>query len=278
METKKFFIVRSNFGHEILTLLAAKSYNKKVVIIPKAENENEFNSKSLAIFHQLKFFYKKIRMINWEEREKYEAEGFDFVAALTSKQIPDEEWKRFAKFKLEPTYEVSTEYHVGGDYGFFIPQKLISDGKCGVTAEQQSIQPEMLDFLKKRSEKLVLMQHFSKTADVEKVLALGADYVPGQTENPDVFGIRGVLHSLYYQLYRDTKFSVGIAGTHTWYLLCMFPEVPQVILYRKDGKEHWPAIQDAWRAQGYNITCLGFDDATDMKAFEKEIQEACKAF
>lgn len=278
METKKFFIVRSNFGHEILTLLAAKSYNKKVVIIPKAETKDEFTLKSLITLYQLQFFYQKICMINWEEREKYEEEGFDFVAALVAKQIPDTEWEHFAKFKLEPTYEVSMEYNVGGDYGFFIPQKLISDGKCGVTAEQQSIQPEMLDFLKKRSEKLMLMQHFSIQNDVEKVLNLGADYVPGQTENSHVFGIRNVLHSLYYQLYRDTKFSVGIAGTHTWYLLCMFPEVPQVILYRKDGKEHWPAIQDAWRAQGYNITCLGFDDATDMKAFEKEIQEACKAF
>ena len=272
METKKFFIVRSNFGHEIVVLLAAKSYNKEVIIIPIAETKDEFIRKSLIIWYQLQFFYANIRMINWEEIEMYEKYGFDFVAALVSGKIPDEAWYHFAKFKLVPTYEVSVEYHVGGDYGFFIPQKLVSDGKCGKTAEEQSLVPEMFECLKKRSEKRVLMQHFSIQNDVEKVLALGADYVPGLTENKMVFGIRNVLHSLFYPLYKHAKYSVGIAGTHSWYLLCMFPEIAQAILYPYGGREHWDVIEDAWRSQDYPIHCLGYDKTGNMDAFQQQIE------
>lgn len=116
------------------------------------------------------------------------------------------------------------------------------------------------------------MQHFSIQNDVEKVLALGADYVPGLTENKMVFGIRNVLHSLFYPLYKHAKYSVGIAGTHSWYLLCMFPEIAQAILYPYGGREHWDVIEDAWRSQDYPIHCLGYDKTGNMDAFQQQIE------
>lgn len=44
-------------------------------------------------------------------------------------------------------------------------------------------------------------------------------------------------------MYARLNASIGIAGTHTWILLTMFPEVPQVILYNNHGTERWEAIE-----------------------------------
>lgn len=101
-------------------------------------------------------------------------------------------------------------------------------------------------------------------------------YVPGLTENPELLGMRGVEHRLYYNLYRQLDGSVGIAGTHTWYLLAMFPKVSQVILYNKNGIEHWQAIARAARRRGRKVVALGFDQSTDMDQLSKQIEKACR--
>ena len=98
-------------------------------------------------------------------------------------------------------------------------------------------------------------------------------YVPGMTENTEVFGIRGVQHKLYYNMYKSLSASVGIAGTHTWIMLTMFPEIPQIILFNNKGVERWKEIEKAYQALGYKIFCIGFDENTDMKQLSKEIQE-----
>ena len=95
----------------------------------------------------------------------------------------------------------------------FIPQKLISDGECGITAEQQSLPLAVFEFLKNKNS-LVLGQHFNKVNDIEAVRTLARDfdlYVPGLTENPEVMGIRGIQHTAYYNLYARLNATFGKA-------------------------------------------------------------------
>jgi hypothetical protein len=78
----------------------------------------------------------------------------------------------------------------------------------------------------------VLGQHFHKINDLEKVKTLAKEfdlYVPGLTEDDDVFGIRGVPHWKYMNMYNQIDLSVGTFGTQTWIMLTCFPYIPQVI-------------------------------------------------
>lgn len=120
---------------------------------------------------------------------------------------------------------------------------------------------------------MVLGQHFHKVNNLATVQALAKEfnmYVPGMTEDTEVFGIRGVQHKMYYHLYRQLTASVGIAGTHTWIMLA---DIPQIILYNRNGVEHWEAIAEAFRANGKNIYAIGFDENTDMAELSKVIEE-----
>ena len=159
-----------------------------------------------------------------------------------------------------------------------MPQKLVSDGECGISAEQQSLPLAVFDFLKrKKGVNLVLGQHFHKVNDLEKVQKLADDfrlYVPGMSEHPEVFGIRGVQHKMYYNMYAQLFGSIGIAGTHTWFMLTVFPWIPQVILFNNHGVERWKAIEKAYRKRGYNIRCIGFNEMTSLKQQAKEIKQA----
>ena len=75
-------------------------------------------------------------------------------------------------------------------------------------------------------------------------------------------------------MYKSLRASIGIAGTHTWYLLAMFPETPQIILFNEKGVERWKAIEEAYRKRGYNIHCIGFKEGVDMDALKNEIKLA----
>ncbi len=136
---------------------------------------------------------------------------------------------------------------------------------------------ETFEFLKDRPEQLVLGQHFNKVADFNKVQKLAAEfglYVPGMEENEEVFGIRGVPHKLYYNMYKSLRASIGIAGTHIWYMLTMFPEIPQVILFNEKGVENWKAIEAEYQKRRYDIRCIGFHEGSDMEALKQEIEQA----
>lgn len=74
-------------------------------------------------------------------------------------------------------------------------------------------------------------------------------------------------------MYKALAGSVGIAGTHTWYLLAMFPETPQIILYNRNGVEDWEEIAEAMRKGGRKVWAVGFDENTDFSVLAKEIEE-----
>lgn len=287
METKKFIVVRSSFGHEIMALNYAKALNMPVAIIPAKETEAEFNTESEKILENLSFLSNDIVTVPFADRAKYEALSYDIIADLKADKLADEMWSKFVTARLVPTQNTNTLPQFNGMRAnrknlLLIPQKLISDGECGVTAQQQSLNPSVFNFLKEQNEyQLVLGQHFNKVNDLPAVEALAKEfsmYVPGMSEDTEVFGIRGVQHKMYYNMYNQLGMSIGIAGTHTWIMLTMFPWVPQVILYNKKGVEHWEAIGKAFQAAGWPIRTIGFDENTDMEQLSEKIKSYYKLF
>ena len=287
MKTKKFIIVRSQFGHEIMALNFAKALNMPVAIIPAKETEDEFNTEAERILANLSFLNNDIVTVPFADRAKYEALSYDIIADLKAGELADELWEKFVTARLVPTQNANNLPQFKGMKAnrrnlLLIPQKLISDGECGVTAQQQSLNPSVFNFLKEQNEyQPVLGQHFNKVNDKPAVEALAKEfnmYVPGMTEENEVFGIRGVQHKMYYNMYNQLGMSIGIAGTHTWILLTMFPWVPQVILYNKKGVENWEVIGKAFQAAGWPIRTIGFDENTDMEQLSEKIRSYYKLF
>ena len=275
---KKSIIISSSFGHEIMAINFAKALGFKVIIVPNKENREEYNAESLRIFEALRFFGVPLFRVPFEKQEQYRERSWDLIADLKRGSLSDNFWSAFAQTSLSPlAFPGLPQYKEieGLDNTLFVPQKLVSDGQCGISAEQQSLPLEVFDFLKVEPN-LVLGQHFHKINDYEKVEGLASEldlYVPGLTENPEVFGIRGVKHQEYYHMYRNIRRAVGIAGTHTWILLTMFPNVPQVILFNKNGAERWKAIEAAYQRAGRKIFCIGFDETTDLQKLSQEIEQ-----
>lgn len=287
MKTTKFVVVRSAFGHEIMALNFAKALNVPVAIIPNKETEEEFNAESEKILANLSFLSNDIVRVPFAERQKYEAMSWDLIADLKAGKLADEMWKKFVTARLVPTQNTNLLPQFNGMREnrknlLLVPQKLISDNACGVTAQQQSLNPTVFNFLKEQNEyQLVLGQHFNKVNDKPAVEALAKEfgmYVPGMSEDTEVFGIRGVAHKEYYNMYSKLGMSIGIAGTHTWIMLTMFPWIPQVILYNRKGVENWDAIGKAFQAAGYPIRTIGFDEDTDMNQLSEKIKSYYKLF
>ena len=267
--------ITSQFGHEIMSLNFAKALKRLVLIAPNKDNKEEYDIEARKIYDNMSPLYNNIEIVAFEYKE---VAAWDIVNDLKKGKITAEMWHDFAAETLELDAENLPEYNAlkGKQNVLVVPQKLISDGKCGITAQQQSLPLEVFDFLKGRTENFVLGQHFHKVNDLPIVEALAKEYnmyVPGMTENTEVFGIRGVQHKLYYNMYKSLSASVGIAGTHTWIMLTMFPEIPQIILFNNKGVERWKEIEKAYQALGYKIFCIGFDENTDMEQLSKEIQE-----
>ena len=273
--------ISAQFGHEIMAVNFAKALGLPVVILPNKDTKEEFKAESQKIYDNMSFFYDDIYMVPFEEKDKY-ADAWDIIGELKAGTLDSNLWNNFAASKLTPVVDNLPEYD--GLWNktnvLVIPQKLISDGECGVTAAQQSLPLEVFNFMKTRPENKVLGQHFHKVNDLQTVENLAREfnlYVPGMTENQEVFGIRGVQHKQYYNMYASLSASVGIAGTHTWLLLTLFPEIPQIILFNKNGVERWKEIETAYQALGFRIYCIGFDENTDMEALSQEIEETYKS-
>lgn len=276
----KRILISSQFGHEIMALNFAKAFGAEVVIVPKKDEQDAYEAEARKIYDNMSFFYPKMRIVPFTERINVEAE--DIIGSLKAGTLHNSVWDIFAGCGLTPNEDTDElpEYPGLSDKRniLFVPQKLVSDGECGISAEQQSLPLAVFDFLKEETgANLVLGQHFHKVNDLEKVQKL-ADafrlYVPGMDEHPEVFGIRGVQHKMYYNMYAQLAGSVGIAGTHTWFMLTMFPWIPQVILFNNHGVERWKAIEKAYRKRGYNIRCIGFDENSSLKQLAKEIKKA----
>ena len=157
MKTKKFIVVRSAFGHEIMALNFAKALNMPVVVIPNKEKEEEYEAESEKILANMSFLSNDIVRIPFADHAKYEALSYDIIADLKAGKLADEIWEKFVTARLVPTQNTNTLPQFAGMRAnrknlLLIPQKLISDGECGVTAQQQSLSPEVFNFLKEQNE------------------------------------------------------------------------------------------------------------------------------
>lgn len=274
---KNFIIISSCFGHEFMALAVAKAMKMAVKIVSKKENKEEYEQDVKNIFAKMAPFYDNMEVVPFEEKERFLAVAWDVVQELKDAKFDASLWSKMASIKLEPSFEGLRRYSQleGKRNVLFVPQKLKSDGECGVTAAQQSLDPEVLAFMRGTAN-LVLGQHFHKVNDYSTVMALAEVfdlYVPGVEENPEVFGIRGVDHVEYLNMYRKLAASVGIAGTHTWIMLTVFPEIPQIILFNKNGVENWKDIEAAYQKAGYRIFCIGYDENTVVSELSKEIEK-----
>lgn len=281
---KKFFmnqniIIRSSFGHEIFALWVAKLFNSKVFICPDKDSEEEYNTEAKKIRIQMSFFASGLETAPFSKKAETLANGWDIVKDLRAGKLPRGLWKKLAKVSLRPTATDGLPEYAqlqNRQNILVIMQKWLSDNGCGITAKQQSLPVEVFGFLRKMLQNLVFGQHFHKVNDLAGVEAVAKAYdmyVPGLSENPEVLGIRGILHAKYYNMYKALAGSVGIAGTHTWYLLAMFPETPQIILYNRNGVEDWEEIAEAMRKGGRKVWAVGFDENTDFSVLAKEIEE-----
>lgn len=123
-------------------------------------------------------------------------DSYDFVADLAARRLPADVWKELAQTFFTPRSENGrTEYRElrGKEIMLFVPQKLVSDEKCGVSARQKSLPMDVFAFLKRQDSPLlpVLLQNFDRETDLDAVKRVAADfglYVPGLTENPNCWG------------------------------------------------------------------------------------------
>lgn len=277
---KCFIIVSSCFGHEIMAVAIAKAVGVVVKAVSKKETKEEYEKDVNNIYEKLSPFYTDIEVVPFEEKERFIEAGWDVIQELKDGKFDATLWDKMASSRLTPSFDGLRRYPQleGKKNVLFVPQKLQSDGECGVTAAQQSLNPQVLAFMKGTAN-LVLGQHFHKVNDLATVEALAKEfelYVPGQTENPEVFGIRGVAHVEYFNMYRNLAASVGIAGTHTWIMLALFPDIPQIILFNKNGVENWKDIEAAYQKAGYRIFCIGFNENSNMTELSREIEETYK--
>ena len=280
MEKNNIGLITEAFGHGFISALLSRVNNLLPVAFSTKENEEEFLKEVEQIYRNLSFVLPEMRKATWEEREELLATGWNIRQSLLNGEICAEMWRMVAERKLLPEVADGPAFDSMPDNALmFVPQKLQTDGQCGVSAAQQSLSPDLFGFVKGHN--LVLGQHFHKVNDLEKVEALAAEfnlYVPGMTEDNEVFGIRGVQHEKYWNLYKRLKGCVGIAGTHTWYLLTCRPEVPQVIFFNKKGVERWEEIQAAYQASGYPIFCFGFDEETNLQELMHKVEETFTLF
>ena len=274
----KNIIITSSFGHEIMACCFAKAYGVKILIAPKQDNKDEYNAEAERIFAVMSFFSNDIEIVPFEEREAVKV--WDVISELKAETLSDTVWTDFFKVTLTPTRQSYPAYpEIKEDSILFVPQKLVSDGACGLDAAQQSLTPAVFSFLKNSGKQLMLGQHFNKINDKPAVDALAKDFgliVPGTMSNPDVYGIRGVAHERLYPVYGGCKSCVGIAGTHTWVILTMCPWVNMVIVVNKHLTEHWGAIVKAAQAAGRKIRLVEFDETMTGQQISEQVESACK--
>lgn len=278
----KNIMITEAFGHGIWGCLFAKTTGLQPVAISTKGTKEEFEAETQQIYNNLHFFIPEMKKAEWGERKEISADGWNFRQDLLDRKISAEMWREAAKHKLTPAASeiegLPSFDDIPDDSVMVIMQKLKSDEACGATAQQQSLYPGFFNFIKGSRNVHVLGQHFHKVNDLEAVSALAKEFgllVPGMIQHPEVFGIRGVQHKMYWNLYSKIKGCIGIAGTHTAYALACFPEIAQVILHNV-GIEAWDVIAGAYQAEGYNIHSRSFDNNSNMQKLSAEVGQLYK--
>ena len=283
MNTIKVGLVTEAFGHGFYAVKMCKALGLELVAFSEKETQSEFEAQVAQIITNLSFIAPEMRPAKWEERETLLRRGWNARQALLNGEIREYEWKLFAEYPpLVPVLEEPLPRFLSvpryrTNIGL-VPQKLVTDGMCGQTAEQQSVTIEVFKFLKKYKNVMkILLQHFHKVNDLDKIEALEKaliDYTPGHFEDQEVFGMRGIPHKMFYPLYAKLDLCIGVAGTHTWFLLVCFPYIAQIILASRGLKgENWGMIAKAHQEAGYPINTVPYDETSSMALVGNKVEE-----
>ena len=167
MKNYNYVVIRSQFGHEIMAVKFAYALGYKVAVIPNKENADEYYAEASKIYANMKFFSNDLLTVPFEQKAEIEAESLDIIAELKSEKLDDELWLAFAASTLQPhTFPVNLPVYKGlkdKNNVLVVPQKLLSDNECGVTASQQSLNPSVFNFLKGSEYNLVCTSTRSMT-------------------------------------------------------------------------------------------------------------------
>ncbi|MBQ8870607.1 MAG: hypothetical protein IJ019_04455 [Alphaproteobacteria bacterium] len=266
---KNFIKTADAAGFAILCSAMAISRNMTVVILPPANSKEEHDTKSAQAYDILSEIEElKVIKVAYDQRALFESEAWDVIADLKSNKFTLGDWRELSKVKLSfkkrenPFRYAEIE---GQNNTLVVFQKLISDETFGATAAMQSLSADDFTVVWNSPERKVYGQHFHKVNDRESVVKFAAErnvYVPGLTENEEVFGIRGRKHGDYAGMYANVQKAVAIPGTHTWIMLFFYPEIHQLIPYRT-GIENWAEIAQAWREVGHHIYTVEFNDSSN---------------
>ena len=278
MKNKNFALITSAGGHGFMELNFGKLRNQEIIACSEKGDKEEFDKETADIDERFSPFISNMKIATWEECSNVLKNGVSYRKKLLDGEFRDNDWNDFAKTTLSLQENENLPEFEGVNSASFIvmltPQKLITDGKCGLSVEQQTIPLEVFNFFKSDTASTYLLgQHFNKVDDWDLVKNVARDfdmYIPGEKEYNHILGIRGVGHNQLFNMYKKVDMSVGVASTNTWYMLTCFPEKPQIIFYNKNGMEDWEKIAKAYQKQGYLIYTKGFDEKTDWKKFALE--------
>lgn len=188
MEDKKYALVTSVGGHAFMELNFAAAYNQEPVVFSEKDNKEDFEKEVAEIYERFSPMFPDIKVATWDEREKFTEQGVSWRRELLDKKIDATMWEQFAQTGLKPQVQTDLPRFAGikddSRNILLIPQKLISDGKCGVTAQQQTVPLSAFNFFKnEKGNRYILGQHFHKVNDVENVKDVASEfnmYVPGE--------------------------------------------------------------------------------------------------
>lgn len=264
-------------GFGILSVALSRLHNATCVIIPQATTAEEHESKSNSIYEILSEIMDiKLIKISFAEREVFEKEAWDPIADLKAGKFTAQDWSDLAKVRLAfRRRDVPYVYHdlLGRDNTLVIFSKILSDEAFGVSAKQQSLNSWHVENIIKNGN-CVYGQHFNKVTDKDNVVKFALEnkmYVPGMTENPEVFGIRGRRHGDYDGMFRACNKAVMVPGTSLWIILFFYPWIRTLIPYTT-GIEDWATIAEAWRNEGYKFYTVEFNENSNPENVKAQIE------
>lgn len=265
-------------GHAMMSANFAKLYNLPVGVYSNKTDKAAYEAETERIFRKMCFCSDFIFRVPFEERQKFYT-PLDFAEMLKAGTLGPEDWDKFAQIQLKAEFKAGLlEYEfLASNYGnnvLIVPQKLRSAEHFGVSAQDQSVTLEAFNWLDNYDLLPILGLHYDQEKDqavVEKIMKSFGLYVPGsEPKTEKVAGLRNADLSDLYHLFGNVNLAVGVPGLHTWYMLTMFPNIPQIILYRQ-GIERWDEIAAAYQKRGYDIYAFPFDEHQDMKKLSDEI-------
>ena len=288
-------------GFGAMTLGFVGTYGHQTAyVISYADNIEAYNKETNEIynrFHVIANALKiKLEIVPWVLHEDFIACSWDATKEFKAKKLLPWMWRDCVEWTVSKPKVYFNKMYVDevpmldavaetSPVVMIYPQKVISDGTCGATAGQQSLPLEAYKDIKNLSYAYTVFgQHFSKTNDAEKVRELiksgYVDYIIGEKEATELFGIRGVPHHRFMKIYSYVDYYIGALSTPDWFRFLLFPEKPGLafaykgltdVFYLKD-------IEKAFAENGYYQRFEIFDENTSLQDLQAKVKRFLRDF